>query len=79
MDNGALILNNIVVPRDAMLMKYVQIDKNGEVFGLENKQAIKYGYGSMLNLRVQLTYSFAFSYAISPTISQYLIFKKMGL
>ena len=44
-----------------MLMRYVQVAADGKVSGLENKSAIKYGYGSMLNLRVRLVYGFAMS------------------
>lgn len=47
------------MPRKALLMRYVKVSADGKVEGLENKQAIKYGYGSMLNLRVKLTYNFA--------------------
>jgi hypothetical protein len=32
----------------------------------------------MLNLRVKLTYNFALSYIILPTINQYLIYKEMN-
>ncbi len=43
--------------------------------GLENTQAIKYGYGSMLNLRVKLTYSFALKCILEPAINLYQILK----
>ena len=62
-----------------MLMKYVKIQKDGTVVGLENKSAIKYGYGSMLNLRVKLTYSFSISGIIMPTICLHDVLKRQGL
>lgn len=54
-----------------MLSRYIQIQENGEVLGLENKQAIKYGYGSMLNLRIQLVIGFALAYTYLPGIIQW--------
>lgn len=56
-----------------MLSRYVQVKENGEVLGLENKQAIKYGYGSMLNLRIKLVNSFAMAYGYLPGLIQYEI------
>lgn len=56
-----------------MLSRYVQVKENGEVLGLENKQAIKYGYGSMLNLRIKLVNSFAMAYGFLPGLIQYEI------
>ena len=56
-----------------MLSRYVQIQPNGTVLGLENKQAIKYGYGSMLNLRIKLVMGFALAYTYSPAVIQYEI------
>jgi hypothetical protein len=50
-----------MVPREAMLMRYIKIDDKGNVSGHENKQNIKYGYGSMLNLRVYLASVFGIS------------------
>ena len=61
LDHGFLRFSNFVQPRRAMLMRYIKVEKGGEVIGLENKQALKYGYGSMLNLRVFLTSSFGSS------------------
>lgn len=52
-------------------MKYVQVEADGKVLGLENKQAIKYGYGSMLFLRVRLVYGFAFGSIIYPAKQLY--------
>ena len=57
-DNGYLLLHHYVVPRSAMLSRYIKIDDKGNVLGLENKQSLKYGYGSMLNLRVHLVSAF---------------------
>lgn len=70
-DNGYLSFKKVEVPRRAMLMKYVTVSADGVVNGLENKQAIKYGYGSMLNLRVILVYNFAMAFILTPTINQY--------
>ena len=46
--------------------------------GLENKQAIKYGYGSMLNLRVKLVYGFAMGQIVRQAGVMYHILKKEG-
>ncbi len=50
-----------------MLSKYIQISDQGKVIGAENKQAIKYAYGSMLNLRVTLVNGFAVANIHLPT------------
>lgn len=57
-DNGYLMLHDYVVPKSAMLSRYIKIDDQGTVSGLENKQNLKYAYGSMLNLRVLLVSAF---------------------
>jgi hypothetical protein len=57
-----------------MLMKYVKVNENGEISGLENKQALKYGYGSMLNLRVKLTFTFSLAYIYMVSVDQYKVF-----
>jgi hypothetical protein len=72
-DNGYLKVNNVEVPRENMLSRYVQVEADGTVVGLENKQAIKYGYGSMLNLRVKLVNGFALAYIYAPGVIQYEI------
>lgn len=36
-DNGFVVFNNLEIPRDWMLMKYVQVAPDGTVTGLENK------------------------------------------
>ena len=59
-------------------MRYIKVTKQGVVEGLENTQAIKYGYGSMLNLRVKLTYSFALKCILEPAINLYQILKQQG-
>lgn len=59
-----------------MLMKYIKVNKDGSVEGLQNKSAEKYGYGSMLNLRVQLTYLFAMQLVIFPAINLYELLRK---
>lgn len=60
-DHGYLLFDGYTLPRDAMLCRYIKIDDQGRVLGLENRQALKYGYGSMLNLRVYLASVFGFS------------------
>ena len=60
-DHGYLMFDGYKLPREAMMMRYIQIDDQGKVHGLENKQALKYGYGSMLNLRVYLASVFGIS------------------
>lgn len=62
-----------------MLMKYVQVTPEGEVIGLENKQAVKYAYGSMLYLRVALPFSFAFGHIMAPAVNLYRLYEKMGI
>ena len=62
-----------------MLMKYIQVSADGTVKGLDNTQAIKYGYGSMLNLRVQLTFGFAIDFNVFPPGHLYQIFKQQGI
>ncbi len=56
-----------------MLSKYVQVHSDGTVIGLENKQAIKYGYGSMLNLRIKLVMGFALAYIYGSGVILYEI------
>lgn len=51
-----------------MLSRFVRV-KDGKAEGHDNKEAIKYGYGSMLNLRVALTTTFAFTLANLACIS----------
>ena len=75
-DNGSLVFSNKEVPRKAMLMRYIQVKPDGTVLGLENTSAIKYGYGSMLNLRVQLTFGFAIDFNVRPPNNLYQIFKQ---
>ncbi len=61
-----------------MLMKYIQVMPDGTVKGQENKQAVKYAYGSMLYLRVALPFSFAFGHIIFPSKNLNKIYKQMG-
>ncbi len=56
-----------------MLCRYVQVHPDGTVVGLENKQAIKYGYGSMLNLRIKLVMGFALAYIYGTGVISYEI------
>jgi hypothetical protein len=65
-DNGSLRFRDKTVPLRAMLMRYVQVSAEGTVRGLENTSAIKYGYGSMLNLRIQLVFGFSINYLLRP-------------
>lgn len=78
-DNGYLLMKNIEVPLDNMLMKYIQVKEDGEVLGLENKAAIKYAYGSMLNLRVKLTESFAIYFMVFPATNLQALFESLKL
>lgn len=59
-------------------MKYVQVTPEGEVIGLENKQAIKYAYGSMLFLRVALPFNFSLGHMIYPARQLFFLYEKMG-
>ena len=78
-DNGILLFKNHVVPREAMLMKYTNVAEDGNVSGLGNASAVKYGYGSMLNLRVQLVFGFMLSGIHSPVSFAYRMLKNHGL
>jgi hypothetical protein len=69
----------LVVPKDAMLCRFVSINDEGNVLGLDNKQSIKYSYGSMLNLRVQLVYGFAIGFIMNQTIYHYDVLKAKNL
>jgi len=77
-DNGSVIFRNKIIPRDGMLMKYVNVGSDGTVSGLENKSAIKYAYGSMLNLRVQLTFGFAVDFNLLPLHWMHNVNKQLG-
>lgn len=57
-DNGYVAFSNVRIPRKNMLMKYTEVTRNGEV-KVQSKQAVKFGYGSMLYLRVNLVFTFA--------------------
>ena len=61
-----------------MLMRYVQVHSDGSVHGLENTQSIKYSYGSMLNLRVQLVFGFATDFLVMPPQWLYKMLKQGG-
>lgn len=78
-DNGYLKINHSEIPRNYMLMKYIQVTPEGEVIGLENKEAIKYAYGSMLYLRVYLVYGFSLGYIIQPGRQLYKMYEQMGI
>ena len=45
------------------------------MIGLENKQSIKYGYGSMLFLRVKLVYGFIATNIFEPTQQLAMIYQ----
>jgi acyl-CoA oxidase len=77
-DNGALLFHNLTIPRRALLMRYVRVTAEGKVEGAENKQAIKYGYGSMLNLRVKLTYNFALRGIVTPVVALHSLLQAEG-
>jgi acyl-CoA oxidase len=78
-DNGYLSIDNVEVPRDSMLMKFVQVTPEGEVLGRDSKGAIKYAYGSMLALRVTLSFRLAFGHIIEPSRNLSLLYQQMGV
>ena len=78
-DNGGLILKNFEAPLNSMLMKYVKVRTDGTIEGLENSSAIKYSYGSMLNLRVQLVFGFFLQALASPVCGLYYMYKSEGV
>lgn len=53
-DNGFMNLKNARVPVENFLMRYSTVTKDGTFIPPKDKNAVKYGYGSMLNLRVAL-------------------------
>lgn len=53
-DNGFMNLSNVRVPVENFLMRYSTVSKDGVFTPPKDKNAVKYGYGSMLNLRVYL-------------------------
>lgn len=59
-------------------MKYVKVEKDGTVLGLENKNAIKYAYGSMLNLRVRLLDVFTLGYTLQSATDMLVICQRLG-
>jgi acyl-CoA oxidase len=58
-DNGYLGLKGIKVPRDYLLQRYITVNRDG-TYKEASKDAVKFGYGSMLNLRVILANSFIY-------------------
>lgn len=49
-----MFLKDLQVPVRNLLMRYVTVTENGDVIPPKDKNAAKFGYGSMLNLRVLL-------------------------
>lgn len=47
-------LKNVKVPVKNLLMRYIHVSEDGIYTPPKDKNAIKYGYGSMLNLRIIL-------------------------
>ena len=60
-------------------MKYVTVSKDGKVEGLQSTSAMKYSYGSMVNLRIKLTFNFGFSCIVLPTTYLYQVLKGLGV
>lgn len=67
-DNGYLGLKNYKVPRSYLLQRYIKVERDG-TFIEASKDAIKFGYGSMLNLRVFLSNSFAYHGLASTSLA----------
>lgn len=67
-DNGYLGLNNYKVPRYNLLQRYIEVKRDGSYI-IGSKDAIKFGYGSMLNLRVNLVNAFAYTALVSNVIA----------
>ncbi|CAD8111564.1 unnamed protein product [Paramecium primaurelia] len=71
-DNGYLGLKNVRIDRNNMLMRYTKVDENGQVT-TSSKNAIKYGYGSMLNLRVSLVNVFSIFGLFTNNLAYYQV------
>lgn len=67
-DNGYLGLKNYKVNRDHLLQRYITVNRDGSIVE-QSKDALKFGYGSMLNLRVALTNNFAFTGILGTTLA----------
>ncbi|WAR16393.1 ACOX1-like protein [Mya arenaria] len=66
MDNGYLIFNNYRVPRDAMLMRYAKVEKDGTYVAPKNA---KLAYGAMVYIRAMIVGSMGISCAMAATIA----------
>lgn len=53
-DNGVMQLRNVKVPVGNFLGRYSSVTPDGKFIPPKDKNAVKFGYGSMLNLRVVL-------------------------
>lgn len=53
-DNGYMKLTNVRVPVSNFLARYSSVSPDGKFTPPKDKNAVKFGYGSMLNLRVVL-------------------------
>lgn len=53
-DNGFMNLTNVQVPVNNFLMRYSSVSSDGKFTPPKDKNVVKFGYGSMLNLRVVL-------------------------
>ncbi|WAR16388.1 ACOX1-like protein [Mya arenaria] len=66
MDNGFLMFNNYRVPRDAMLMRYAKVERDGTYVAPRNA---KIAYGSMVYIRALIVGDMGRSCAQASTIA----------
>ena len=60
-------------------MRYIQVAADGSIGGMENIGNIKYGYGHMLILRVQMTFLFARNSTLKTLGYLYTVLKQRGV
>jgi acyl-CoA oxidase len=73
-DNGYLILNNVAIPREDMLRRFITVNKNGEVY---MKGDPKVGYATMMEIRKLISCVFPKAYSCAITIAtRYSLFRR---
>ena len=71
-DNGYLGFKDYKVPRQNLLQRYITVNRDGS-FTQASNNAIKFGYGSMLYLRVYLAMTFSFTAIMSSSYAYHIV------